>query len=172
MPGSAATPDRLDKGYRADASQFFVAGELCRRGLVAVVTLGNCPNTDILCSDRAGKNFVHIQVKTFVPGHKTVSVGRKAEINYGANFIWVLSGIPEPESRKPFCYYVIPSADIARNVSESHRMWLSDPGKKGQARNDNSVRTVSLPPLCSYNGWDIKPYENRWNIIEDLLHRH
>ncbi len=28
-----------DKNYRANASQFFVAGELCRRKLVAVVTL-------------------------------------------------------------------------------------------------------------------------------------
>lgn len=31
---------RSDKGYRADAGQFFIAGELCRRGLVAVVTTG------------------------------------------------------------------------------------------------------------------------------------
>ena len=45
--------DSRDKTSRGNASQFFVAGELCRRGLTAVVTLGNCPNTDIrnlLCS--------------------------------------------------------------------------------------------------------------------------
>ena len=37
----ADSAQRHDKGHRRDASQFFVAGELCRRGLVAVVTLGN-----------------------------------------------------------------------------------------------------------------------------------
>lgn len=36
----------MDKSYRANASQFFVAGELCRQGYIAVVTMGNSPNTD------------------------------------------------------------------------------------------------------------------------------
>lgn len=53
---------RHDKGYRGDAAQFFVAAELCRRELVAVVTLGNCPNTDILVSNAAGTRFCHVQV--------------------------------------------------------------------------------------------------------------
>lgn len=51
---------RHDKGYRGDAAQFFVAGELCRRTLVAVVTLGNCPNTDILVSNAAGTRLYHV----------------------------------------------------------------------------------------------------------------
>jgi hypothetical protein len=62
----SAPMKRADKGFRADASQFFIAGELCRRGLVAVVTMGNCPNTDILCSNAQGTGFVHVQVKTFL----------------------------------------------------------------------------------------------------------
>ena len=57
----------MDKNYRGNASQFFIAGELCRRGYSAVVTLGNTPNTDILCSNLEGTKFVHIQVETFVP---------------------------------------------------------------------------------------------------------
>src|SRR3990167_2665330 len=52
--------DIRDKSHRGNASQFFIAGELCRRGLVAVVTMGNCPNTDILCSNKAGTAFVHM----------------------------------------------------------------------------------------------------------------
>ena len=64
-------PDKHhDKSFRGNASQFFVAAELCRRGYAAVVTLGNTPNVDILCSNGAGTNFVHIQVKTFLPGNR------------------------------------------------------------------------------------------------------
>ena len=55
-----------EKSTRGNASQFFVAGELCRRGYLAVVTMGNTPNTDILCSNIDGTRFVHIQVKTFL----------------------------------------------------------------------------------------------------------
>ena len=113
----AIVPDRRDKGYRGDASQFFVAGELCRRRLVAVVTLGNCPNTDILCSNSAGTRFAHIQVKTFVPGNRTCNVGVKSERPYGENFFWVLGGIPTPESGSEFEYYIIPSTDMASNMT-------------------------------------------------------
>ena len=60
----------------------------------------NTLNTDILCSNRDGTKFVHIQVKTYVPGNKTVSVGKKAERDSGANFVWVLAGIPMPEMDK------------------------------------------------------------------------
>ena len=47
-----------DKNSRASSSQFFVAAELCRRGYVAVVTMGNTPNTDILCSNSGGFTYV------------------------------------------------------------------------------------------------------------------
>ena len=76
-----------NKNARGSAAQFFVAGELCRREFVAVVTMGNTPNTDVLCSNIKGTKFVHIQVKTFPPGNRTCSVGRKATINYGKKFI-------------------------------------------------------------------------------------
>jgi len=158
-----------DKSTRGNASQFFVAGELCRRGYCAVVTLGNTPNTDILCSNLEGTRFVHIQVKTFVPGNRTCSVGLKAERNFGDNFFWVLGGIPKPNSTRPFEYYVIPEAIMAKNVKRTHQQWLSTPGAKGQAHNATSIRTVDLPPVKSSSGWDISEFCNRWDLIEAKL---
>ena len=95
-----------NKNARGSAAQFFVAGELCRREFVAVVTMGNTPNTDVLCSNIKGTKFVHIQVKTFPPGNRTCSVGRKATINYGKKFIWILAGIPKKGETKNFEYYL------------------------------------------------------------------
>jgi len=158
-----------DKSSRGNASQFFVAGELCRRDLVALVTIGNTPNTDILCSNKEGTKFVHIQVKTFVPGNKKCSVGLKSQKDYGSNFIWVLAGIPHATQDKPFEYYVIPSRVVAENVSKAHTMWLSAEGKNGRAHKDSSVRVIYLPPLKSYAGWSIEQYRDRWDLIEDLL---
>jgi hypothetical protein len=158
-----------DKTFRANASQFFVAGELCRRGYSAVVTLGNTPNVDVLCSNRAGTRFVHIQVKTFVPGNKTCSVGIKATRDFGPSFFWVVAGIPPPESRRPFEYYVIPSGEMAHNVSKAHELWLKTPGVKGQPHKDNKVRTVHLPPHKSISGWNLSQYLNNWTLIEDKM---
>ncbi len=158
-----------DKSSRGNSSQFFVAGELCRRGHSAVVTLGNCPNTDILCSNVEGTRFVHIQVKTFVPGKSTCSVGQKAEKDFGENFFWVLGGIPEPGQNAEFVYYIIPSKEMAKQVSKAHKLWLDTPGKDGRAHRDSAVRTVHLPPRTSFSGWDISEYEGRWDLIEDKL---
>lgn len=163
--------DRSDKGYRGDAAQFFVAGELCRRGVVAVVTMGNSPNTDILCSNSAGTRFVHVQVKTFVPGGRTCNVGLKSERDYGEGFVWVLAGIPLPTSSAPFLYYVIPAADIARNVRECFKLWADTPGKKGQPHqaDKNSIRAIFLPPRTNDNGWSLEQYLNRWDLIGTKL---
>ena len=158
-----------EKSTRGNASQFFVAGELCRRGYSAVVTLGNTPNTDILCSNIAGTKFVHIQVKTFVPGNRTCSVGLKAEKDFGRNFFWVLGGVPKPGQDAGFDYYIIPSSVMAKNVVKAHQLWLETPGKTGQPHKENKVRTVHLPPIKSFSGWNISRYRGRWGFIESKL---
>ncbi|MFJ1254273.1 hypothetical protein [Cupriavidus sp. CuC1] len=158
-----------DKSHRGNASQFYVAGELCRRGYAAVVTLGNTPNTDILCSNRAGTKFVHIQVKTFVPGTKTCSVGLKAERAFGPNFFWVLAGIPAIGSSERFRYFIVPSADMAEHVAKTHGDWLITPGKSGQAHRDNPVRAVSIPPHSRPYHWSVEGYEDRWDLIDAVL---
>ncbi len=134
-----------------------------------VVTLGNTPNTDILCSNIAGTKFVHIQVKTFIPGNRTCSVGLKAEKDFGSNFFWILGGIPTTEQNVAFEYYVIPSFEMAKNVKEAHQLWLSTPGKQGQPHKNNKVRTVHLPPYKSFSGWDVSQYKARWDLIASKL---
>lgn len=158
-----------DKSHRGNASQFFVAGELCRRGYAAVVTLGNTPNTDVLCSNRAGTRFVHIQVKTFRPGDKTCSVGVKAERAFGSLFFWVIAGIPEATSPHPFRYYIVPGIEMAANVTANHKKWLSEPGKKGQKRKDSAVRAVAVAAGAAPYFWSIVEYENRWDLIDAVL---
>lgn len=160
---------KSDKSLRGSASQFCVAGELCRRGYVAVITMGNCPNTDILCSNKEGTKFIHIQVKTFRPSDKDCSVGVKAENNYGNNFIWILAGIPMENESNEYRYYIIPSPIMAKNVSEMHRIWMNTPGKKGQAHNVTNFRSVQFPPKENENKWDITKYLNRWDIIGNKL---
>jgi len=158
-----------NKITRGNASQFFIAGELCRRGYSAVVTLGNTPNTDILCSNIEGTKFIHIQVKTYIPGGRSCSVGMKAERNFGENFFWILGGIPEPGSDKEFEYYIIPSKIISDNTKRQHEVWHNTLGKKGQQHNESNLRIIFLPPYKNAFSWDISRYKNRWDLIEEKL---
>lgn len=158
-----------DKSYWGNSSQFFVAGELCRRGYAAFFTLGNTPNTDVLWSNRDGIKFVHIQVKTFVPGSKTCSGGKKAERMYGSNFFWVIGGIPTPCSELPFRYCIVPSNEMASNVAARHHDWLSALGKKGQQRKGSSIRAVAVEEGAASYFWNVEEYEERWDLIENAL---
>lgn len=161
--------DTKNKNSRGSAAQFFVAGELCRRGLIAVVTMGNTPTTDILCSNLRGTKFVHIQVKTYEPGRTKVTVGKKAEIDNGEKFIWVLAGIPTSKSQDAFEYYIIPSPVVAKNVKEGHGKWLVTPGRNNQQHDETTMRIIDLPPQVSNTGWSVEQYRNKWDIIENLL---
>jgi len=166
--------EKIHKSAKGNASQFFVAGELCRRGYYAVVTLGNTPNTDILCSNLEGTRFVHIQVKTFTPGAPRCIVGKKAEMLFGDNFFWVLAGVPDPPSLA-FEYCIIPSKTMAEIVKRRADEWLKEKGKQGQDRKDSGVRIVQFSPDEHDHVWNINErkykgkFHNRWDNIASTL---
>jgi hypothetical protein len=153
---------KISKNCKGNASQFFVAGELCKRGNIAVVTMGNCPNTDVLCSNIKGTKFVHIQVKTFPLGRQSCIVGMKAEKRFGKNFFWVLVGQPNPKLLGVPDYYIIPAKNMAKNVRKNFCEWCNTLGKNNQHRNpENKVRTVHLK--------DFEDFKNKWSLIEQNL---
>jgi len=90
----------------------------------------------------------------------------KSQNDLGPNFFWVLAGIPEPDLAAPFEYYIVPSAEMARNMKECFKLWVTTPGAKGQQRNaENTVRAVLLPPRQQQNGWSLEPFRSRWDLI-------
>jgi hypothetical protein len=53
-------------------------------------------------------------------------------------------------------FYVVPSKIVAKFTSTNHKNWLSEKGKKGQQRNDSTMRKFR----------DIeKEYLNRWDLL-------
>jgi hypothetical protein len=158
------------KTCRGNAAQFLVAAELSRRGLVAAITLGNCPNTDILCSNTAGTRFAHIQVKTFVPGTRSCTVGMKAEREYAQGFFWVLVGVPMDSQDGRIQYYIIPSSIMAPNVIECFKMWSEAKGQFGLIHDpENTIRSVRLPPHRNRNGWELSKYLGAWHFVDEQL---
>lgn len=159
--------NKPSKNLRGRASQYFVAGELCRRNLIATITLGNCPNTDILCSNLESDRLAHIQVKTFVPPNHCI-VGEKAEINRGKRFFWVLVGLPKNPDEPTKDFYVIPSPVMAKNVKEIYEMYMKALKRNGEKHSESSMRGVRTSSK-NRNGWSIAKYKNKWELIEKVL---
>jgi hypothetical protein len=116
-------PHLSDKSSRGNASQFFIAGELCRRGTLRLSLSGILQNVDILCSNQKGTRFAHIQVKTFVPGNRTCSVGMKAMKNVGPTFL------PGQRFRYPEKNKIDISANAGRRIgSANFQIYSTKPG--------------------------------------------
>ena len=104
-------------------------------------------------------------MKSFVPRAAGCAVGMNAELELDKSFFWVLAGIPQRISDEVPIYYVIPSADMAKNVKECFEKWASMPGHDRR----NKFRKVFLPPKKNRNGWELSSYKNKWELIEQQL---
>src|SRR3989338_4666750 len=91
------------------AGEYFVAGELSRRGYIASITLRNTANIDILASN--GEKTANIQVKTkCIERSKVWDLGNKS-LKYKKiknNTFYVLVEISSDSENKEVSYYIIP----------------------------------------------------------------
>jgi hypothetical protein len=157
------------KGLLGNASQFSVAAELCRQGHSAVVTLGNTPNVDILCSNLKGTKFVHVQVKTFLQGASRCMVGPRAEINSGSTFFWILTGLAPIDSNKKNEFFIIPAKTMAFNVRRQAKNYHAALTRTGVPPKKTQIRIVPIPPLRNKLGWSIAKFRNKWDSIDQAL---
>ena len=132
-----------------NSGEYFVAGELERRGLTAAVPMSNTKDFDILAINRDNNKQFAIQVKTTTKTNWLLS--KKNEELVGDSIIYVLvklNGLDAPE------YHIVPSKIIARDLKKSHKKWLKELGKNGQPHNDNPMRVFYDLDNKYLNKWD------------------
>ena len=92
-------------------------------------------------------------------------LSEKNERYADSNFYYCLVDLGLEDSK----IYVVPSKKIVSILSESHKTWLSTPGKKGQVRNDSTMRKLRLDyskmPLKSAKGLWIDKYLEKWDAF-------
>jgi hypothetical protein len=149
------TEYKLSKGITGIAGEYFVAGELSRRGFMASITLRNNDSIDIHASNLAENKIFALQVKTSQYPKRKWPVGQKAENLKSDNMFYVFVDFKDIYERPE--YFIVPSKDVAKLVKEGHNKWLETPGKKGQAHKDTSMREFS----------DIQgKYLERWDLLK------
>lgn len=137
-----------------NSGEYFVAGELERRGFTCAVPMSNTKDFDILAINRNSNNQYAIQVKTTLSNKKEWILAKKNESLIGKNIIYVfvtLNGLDSPE------YHIVPSKTVAKVIKEDHEKWLETLGNNGKEHNDNSIR--------KFKDLDDK-YLNNWNCMK------
>lgn len=135
-----------------NSGEYFVAGELERRGFTCAVPMSNTKDFDILAISRETYNQYAIQVKTTSYKSKEWTLSKKNEDLIKDNVIYVfvsLNKLDNPE------YHIVPSKIVAEQIKESHHNWLNTLGRNGQEHNDNSIRKFSDKEDVYLNKWDL-----------------
>lgn len=136
-----------------NSGEYFVAGELERRGFTVAVPMSNVKDFDLLAINRETHKQIAIQVKTTGYNRKKWTLSKKSEDLKGDNIFYVFVslnnlGIPE--------YHIVPSKIVADTIKAHHKIWLETPGKWGQKHNENNMREF-------YDKEDV--YLNRWELL-------
>lgn len=134
-----------------NAGEYFVAGELERRGFSVALPLSNVKDFDILAINRKTYKQFAVQVKTTTYNHKRWTLSAKNENLFGDNIIYVFVSLNELNSPE---YHIVPSKIVAETIYENHFKWLNSPGKNGQKHNDTPIRNFFDSDNIYLNRWD------------------
>ena len=135
------------------SGEYFVAAELSRRGYIASITLRNTRGIDILAANADASRSVGIQVKTNRGKEKNWMLNEKAENAVSNTLFYVFVNLNGPDERP--AYHVVPSKVVADYVHESHRRWISTPGRDGTPRNDTSMRNFKDVENKFLDRWEL-----------------
>ena len=144
------------------AGEYFVAGELSRRGYISSLTLRNTANIDILTSN--GNRTVNIQVKTrCIENTDGWKMGNDPlednEMNKATFYVFVeISSSPENKKIK---YYVIPKNELNKRVEQNFLDWKSKNKSNGEPKKSN----LRIFRIKEYPEFYTEKYENNWNQL-------
>ena len=137
-----------------NSGEYFVAGELERRGYTVAVPMSNVKDFDILAIHRETHEQFAIQVKTTGYKQKKWTLAKKNEELIGDNIFYVFVSLNELDTPE---YHIVPSRIVAETIKTSHRKWLETPGKKGQKHNDTNIRVFVD---------DEDVFHDKWHLLE------
>lgn len=144
---------RISPGLSGVAGEYFVAGELSRRGYIASITLRNSRGVDVLVAGADAAKSAGIQVKTNQGAKKQWVLSEKAESlsEDGLFYVFVnLNGLDEAPS-----FHVVPSQVVAERCRNGHQEWLAGRKRDGGKRKDTTMRAFNDQEDEWKDRWDV-----------------
>lgn len=147
------------------AGEHFVMFQLYRRGLMVGQPPQGVADVDLLVLDENAGIVTNLQVKSRSRGADGGWHMKSKHENLVNPRLWYV--FVDMEHVAPSCF-VIPSHRVAEVVRLSHSIWLSMPGKNGQAHGHTDMRRVrpKYPfEIPGYpNGW-MEEFRERWDLL-------
>lgn len=134
-----------------NAGEYFVAGELERRGFTVAVPMSNVESFDILAINKKTYKQYAIQVKTTCYKSKKWTLTAKSESLIGDNIIYIFVALNNLETPT---FHIVPSKIVATEIKSCHQKWLKTPKKDGGQHLDNNLRNFKDDNNTYLNRWD------------------
>ncbi|MBK8723195.1 MAG: hypothetical protein IPL95_13280 [Saprospiraceae bacterium] len=99
------------------AGEYFVAGELSKRGFNVSLTIRNSKGIDIHASKLENNKIFAIQVKTSKEKKAKWILNKKSETIYNQNFFYIFVLLNDINQYP--CYYIVPSLDLANCIKKT-----------------------------------------------------
>lgn len=142
---------KRDKISIGNAGEYFVAGELERRGFTVGVPMSNVKDFDILAIHRETGKQIAVQVKTTSYQRKRWVLSEKADKLDKKDVVYVLVVLNEED---PPEYHIVPSSVVAKAARQVHQVWLDRQEKKGIPHKENPMRTFRDDEDTYLNKWE------------------
>lgn len=136
-----------DNNISGTSGEYFVAGELSKKGYIALLTTRNTTGIDIIVTNPTTYKSTNIQVKT-TRRNPPWLLSKKDEKSHGNKLFYVFVNMMDSKQE----YYIVPSNVVANRIKKHHQKWLE--GKS--TRKDTSMRKFTMSDS------EKKKYQNNW----------
>lgn len=142
----------MNKVNIGNSGEYFVAGELERRGFSVAVPMSNTKEFDILTINMKNKKQYAVQVKTTTKNKKKWILKKENEHLIGDNIIYVFVYLNNLSAPK---YYIVPSKIVAETIIINHQVWLNTLGRNEKPHKDSNMRKFEIYDDKFLNNWDL-----------------
>jgi hypothetical protein len=156
---------------------YYVMHRLLRMDKIAALAPEGVPNVDLIVTNIEGEKVSAVQVKTRsgIGSNGGWQMKERHEHLIATNLYYCFVELEKDAAVSP-SVWVIPSKIVALSLKETHALWKSIPGKKGQPHKDTDMRwllpdfsktfkKVDDPIVRKYSqGW-LDQYREKWELI-------
>ena len=142
----------------AMCGEYYVAGELHRRGIPASITYGNAKKADVVATSESGEAATVIEVKTtsqskWVVGQYVPQPSQK---------IWVFVYVPSDSSLPP-AFYVLTQSEIVEILEPL------DAEYRQRYKEKHGVEYGDKPGVCSLRRSQVEEYQGKWEKVVERV---
>ncbi|MEG4520930.1 hypothetical protein [Microcoleus sp. AT9b-C3] len=150
----------LSKNLIGAAGEYYVCAELCRRGVLALVTPKNNEIFDVLASDTFGQRTISIQVKTMaIANTQGWKFGPNMSIKKNNDNLYVVLVNMHDNGTNDF--YIYKHDELVERVNHLYDEYMSKPKRDGSVRKEPGFRWFDH----KYFTDDDKSRKNNWALL-------